>query len=658
MITELLLVYKNNYQIKRAVHMFKFGPFILCENNQTLKKSNVFVDLEPQVFNVLLFLVKNRERLVSKDELFQNVWNGRVVTEQAITRIIYELRKILDDSSNSNSYIKTRRGKGYQLTVPVKIIEDGSTAKNKIWLVTSFVLCVFSLLLITKNLIVDSKYKKHSITANQTASSDFEEAAEAEEYSSIAVLPIVIKKDNLKVSILVQSVIEYLTNQIAIELDMKIIYPESLLSAQDYVDDITKVHNQTNARYIVRGEISRLSDQHIQILFELYQFDEDNSYSLYSLGSYEFPFPKDKILLKELYKKRKETIQDLIGIMKPGMKFHKLNNNQTNNSLAYQLAIEAHHIGRFDACPRFNYAENLLLRAISLDPSFAYAYNQLFLNYYKRVWNCGQSKIWHEKALKVAEKVEQLAPGEYHSLAIIRHAILVESNQVEVAYAIEISDTKKNPEALYREIYALRYAGFLSLAKSKIEELIQIDPYFFSQIPVQQSPNTLLYLGLYNEYIQLLSSRGNVYHDYYRGIAHWLKEEKTESIDIFASVVQNSSEGVFPSFAQVLILIQKGEKKEAKLKVRKIAKELEDNLHTDGEVTYKVAQLFALSGDKKSALKYLRKAVEQGFFPVTYFNKDPMLHSIQNTNEYRDIINTASVRHMAFAERFNLKIEI
>lgn len=75
--------------------------------------------VEPRVMAVLVVLARQAGRVVSREELLEEVWAGVVVNEDALTRCISELRKILDADSRSPSCVETIRGKGYRLIAPV-----------------------------------------------------------------------------------------------------------------------------------------------------------------------------------------------------------------------------------------------------------------------------------------------------------------------------------------------------------------------------------------------------------------------------------------------------------------------------------------------------------------------------------------------------------
>ena len=70
------------------------------------------IALEPQVFDVLVHLIRNRDRVVSKDDLLASVWGGRIVSESTLTSRINAARKALGDSGEAQHLIRTFPRKG------------------------------------------------------------------------------------------------------------------------------------------------------------------------------------------------------------------------------------------------------------------------------------------------------------------------------------------------------------------------------------------------------------------------------------------------------------------------------------------------------------------------------------------------------------------
>jgi Tol biopolymer transport system component/DNA-binding winged helix-turn-helix (wHTH) protein len=88
------------------------------------------VQIEPKAFQVLLFLIENRGRLVEKRELLDAVWKETFVTENALTREIAQLRKALGESAREAKYIETVPTKGYRFIADVEV-KNGRQAKDE-----------------------------------------------------------------------------------------------------------------------------------------------------------------------------------------------------------------------------------------------------------------------------------------------------------------------------------------------------------------------------------------------------------------------------------------------------------------------------------------------------------------------------------------------
>src|ERR1700686_4704152 len=111
-------------------YLYRFGQFALDSRRRTLSRADSPISLTPKVFDVLLFLAQNPNRLVTKEELLQAVWGDTFVEEGNLTQYIYYLRKALGDNSEDARLIVTIARKGYQFTGDVTVAEAAETAKH------------------------------------------------------------------------------------------------------------------------------------------------------------------------------------------------------------------------------------------------------------------------------------------------------------------------------------------------------------------------------------------------------------------------------------------------------------------------------------------------------------------------------------------------
>ena len=99
---------------------FAFEHFVLDHERRELRRGGGLVAVEPKVFDLLVHLVANRERVVSKDDLINSVWGGRVVSESALTTAVNAARVALGDSGEDQRLIRTLPRKGFRFVGEVR----------------------------------------------------------------------------------------------------------------------------------------------------------------------------------------------------------------------------------------------------------------------------------------------------------------------------------------------------------------------------------------------------------------------------------------------------------------------------------------------------------------------------------------------------------
>jgi len=99
---------------------FLFESFVFDTDRRELHRGSDVVTLAPQVFDLLEFLIRNRERVVSKDDLINAIWNGRSVSDAALTTRLNAARSAIGDSGGEQRLIKTLPRRGFRFVGPVQ----------------------------------------------------------------------------------------------------------------------------------------------------------------------------------------------------------------------------------------------------------------------------------------------------------------------------------------------------------------------------------------------------------------------------------------------------------------------------------------------------------------------------------------------------------
>ena len=104
---------------------FLFGDYSLDVGRRELRRGQHLVDVEPQVFDLLVYLVRNRDRVVTRDDIFAAVWGGRVVSESTLSSRITAVRKAIGDSGEQQALIRTAARKGIRFIGEVSEQTEG-----------------------------------------------------------------------------------------------------------------------------------------------------------------------------------------------------------------------------------------------------------------------------------------------------------------------------------------------------------------------------------------------------------------------------------------------------------------------------------------------------------------------------------------------------
>jgi DNA-binding winged helix-turn-helix (wHTH) protein len=112
---------------------YEFDGIAVDTARLAVTRAGVPIDLEPKVFDVLVFLITHRERLVTKDELLDAVWRDTFVTPNALTRAVGQLRKALGDDAGTPRYIETVAKRGYRFPCPSVWFHPAASPAGSHW---------------------------------------------------------------------------------------------------------------------------------------------------------------------------------------------------------------------------------------------------------------------------------------------------------------------------------------------------------------------------------------------------------------------------------------------------------------------------------------------------------------------------------------------
>ena len=110
---------------------YTFENYSIDLERVELRKNDESVEIEPQVFDLLAFLIANRSRVVTQDEIFDAVWNGRIVSQSTLTSRINAARVAVNDNGKEQRLIKTVARRGYRFIGSVtELVPDDSSQQQ------------------------------------------------------------------------------------------------------------------------------------------------------------------------------------------------------------------------------------------------------------------------------------------------------------------------------------------------------------------------------------------------------------------------------------------------------------------------------------------------------------------------------------------------
>jgi TolB-like protein/cytochrome c-type biogenesis protein CcmH/NrfG len=215
--------------------VFRFGDHVLDIERRELRRGAEPVALEPQVFDLLVYLVRNCGRVVSKDDLIQSVWGGRIVSDSALTTRLNAARKAVNDSGAEQRVIRTVHRKGVRF---IGEVTDHSEPEARA----------------------------------EVAQAALEPPVAPR--LSIVVLPFVNLSNDPEQQYFADGVTGDLTTDLSRILDMLVISRNTAFTYRDRPIDTKRIGHELGVHYVLEGEVQR-SGNRVRVTAQLIDAETD-----------------------------------------------------------------------------------------------------------------------------------------------------------------------------------------------------------------------------------------------------------------------------------------------------------------------------------------------------------------------------------------------
>lgn len=318
------------------------------------------------------------------------------------------------------------------------------------------------------------------------------------------------------------------------------------------------------------------------------------------------------------------------------------------NTAAYEYylrGVDLYSLNEFEA------AIEMLERSTGIEPKYAQSWAHLGRAYTTNASLHFGGREDYGKAQAAYEKAISLNPALAEPRIYMAN-LLTDTGRVEQAVPLlrsVLQDNPNNAEAHWELGYAYRFAGMLKESVAECEKARQNNPL----VKINSSAvNSYLYLGEYDKFLQSLPANDSVYILFYRGFAEYYEKNTGAAAKDFDRAFEEDPSLLPATVGRALSFSMSHEDARGLKLLQQTENKIEEYGVSDAEGIYKVAQAYAVLGDKTSALHMLRRSIEGGFFCYPYFIRDPLLDNLRREPEFQQLINQALHRHEQFKSAF------
>ena len=323
--------------------IYSFENFSLDSDRGELRHGENFVAVEPQVFELLHYLICNRDRIVSKDDLIAGVWDGRIVSESTLSSRLTAVRQAVGDSGETQRLIRTIPRKGFRFI--------GQVTEQK-------------------NALHDP--------GSRSIYPQAEQGLRLPDKPSIAVLPFQNLSDDSAQGYFVDGIVEDITIALSQFSQLFVVARSSSFTYRGRNVDVKQIGQELGVRYVLEGSIRKAAGQ-VRITAQLI-----NSRTAVQLWAAHFDGALDQV-----FDLQDQVTSGVVGVIAPKIEkaeIERAKRKPTGSLDAYDYYLHGLASLYQDTKEANDEALRLFGKAIELDRNFATAYGMSALCYVSRQW--------------------------------------------------------------------------------------------------------------------------------------------------------------------------------------------------------------------------------------------------------------------------------
>lgn len=408
-----------------------FERFSLDGGRRELRRDDAPVPIEPKVLDLLLYLVGNRDRVVSRDDLIASVWDGRIVSESALATCINAARAAIADSGEEQRLIKTLPRKGLRFIGAVRVGTDPHPAP--------------------------------AVALHQVALLD---------RPSIAVLPFRNISSDPEQEYFADGMVDDIIAGLARSNWLFVISRNSSFVYKNRPTDTRQVGRELGVRYVLEGSV-RQSGERVRVAAQLSDAE----------GGVLIWVERYDRRLDDIFALQDELSERVTGAIEPNLRNAELGRvrRQRPSSLeAYDLVLRAQPFAHTHLAEDTAVAIPLLTKALSIEADYAAAHAPLALCYHSRFSRAGLHE--EDRAAAIHHAHAAIASGANDGAALGIAGFVLALDAHDRATALRVFDqalalNNSNYFALCSSALALSWMGAVDIAIDRANRALRLSPF-------------------------------------------------------------------------------------------------------------------------------------------------------------------------------------
>ncbi len=418
--------------------LYLFEDCALDTERRELRRGSRTVAVEPQVFDLLIYLIQNRERVVSSDDLLQSIWNGRVVSESTLSSRITAARNAIGDNGKDQRLIKTLPRKGVRFVAGVQ----------------------------EQRTRLSSSAAPLSATGHATATMPLPDRP------SIAVLPFANLSGDPDQEYFADGIVEDIITALARFPSLFVIARNSSFTYKARAVDIKQIGRDLGVRYILEGSV-RKSGNRVRITGQLIAAET-------SAHAWAERYDGDYV---DIFALQDEMTASIVGALIPSIQraeIERARRKPPESLDAYDLYLRGLAAYFTGTRPGNDEALQLLQRAVQLEPTFIPAIIAIENCWARRYTQSGSPlPEAFAEIVRYASLAVQIDPDNAEALAVLsrRTPSIKQDYQEAISLAERAVSINPNSAFAWRQSgFGLVYSGEANKALEHFKMAMRLSP--------------------------------------------------------------------------------------------------------------------------------------------------------------------------------------